>query len=130
MHIAPYLSAFGLLTVLHAARVISLRIKHKVSLGTGNIPQLERMIRVFGNHAEYVPIGLILLFALEFIVAPVWYIHLAGMLLLIGRIVHAVGLSRSTGGGKARTAGMLLTFASLLISSVGVLIWSFLGPSI
>jgi uncharacterized membrane protein YecN with MAPEG domain len=130
MHTAPYFSAFGLLTIVHSARVIRLRRQHQVGLGHGNIPELERMIRVFGNHAEYVPVGLILLFALEFVQAPVWYLHLTGLLLLVGRIIHALGLGRTAGASRGRVAGMMMTFASLLLSSAGVLIWSFLGPSI
>jgi uncharacterized membrane protein YecN with MAPEG domain len=130
MHTAPYFAAFGLLTIVHAIRVIRLRLRHKVGIGHGDIPELERMIRVHGNHSEYVPIGLILLLALEFLQASVWYLHLVGLLLLVGRLLHALALSRSSGGSRARVAGMVLTFSSLFLASIGILIWSFLGPSV
>jgi uncharacterized membrane protein YecN with MAPEG domain len=124
MHTAPYFTAFGLLTILHAARVIVLRVRHKVALGDGGIDELERMMRIFGNHAEYVPLGLVFLIALEFVQAPVWYLHLAGGTLLIGRILHAIGLTKARGTSAGRFIGMNLTFLSLLISSVGISLFS------
>ncbi len=127
MHIAPYLAAFGLLTVLHSYRVVRLRRKHRVGIGHGGHPELERMMRVFGNHSEYVPMGLILLFALEYMDAPVVYLHLVGTLLLVGRILHAAALTKSSSGTPGRIAGMVLTFVSLALGSIGVLIFSFLG---
>ena len=127
MHTAPYFTAFGLLTLLHAIRIIELRRKHRISLGDGNRQDLARLVRVFGNHAEYVPIGLALLIGLEFVQAPVWYMHVCGMTLLAGRILHAIGLTRAT---QERVYGMVLTLVSLLLSSIGVSLWSFLGPSL
>ena len=124
MHTAPYFTAFGFLTVIHAIRVIRLRWKHRVSIGDGGVRELELMMRVFGNHSEYVPIGLILLICLEFVQAPTWHLHLCGMTLLIGRILHAIGLP--TGRPNVfRFIGMNLTFASILIASIGVMYWTF-----
>lgn len=128
MHSAPYFTAFGLLTILHAYRVILLRKRYRVGLGTGGQPELERMIRVFGNHAEFVPIGLILLIGLEFVQAPTWYLHLCGITLLAGRLLHAYGLSKSDGVSFGRFRGMQLTFLSLLLSSIGVTLWSLVVP--
>lgn len=124
MHTAPYFAGFGFLTVYHAMRVVRLRWKHKVALGDGGVPELERMIRVFGNHSEYVPIGLILLVCLEFVQAPVWFLHLSGTTFLLGRILHAMGLSKTRGTSPGRIIGMILTLTSLLIASTGLLIFS------
>jgi uncharacterized membrane protein YecN with MAPEG domain len=127
MHIAPYLAAFGLLTILHSIRVIRLRRQHKVGIGvgTGQYPELERLVRVHGNHTEYVPMGLLLLFALEYMDAPVLFLHLVGAPLLMGRILHAGALSRSHAGTPGRVVGMVLTFLSLFLGSMGVLIFTF-----
>lgn len=128
MHSAPYFTAFGLLTILHAYRVILLRRKYRVGLGSGGHPELEKMIRVLGNHAEYVPIGLILLIGLEFVQAPTWYLHLCGITLLAGRLLHAYGLSKSEGLSFGRYRGVQLTFLSLFLSSIGVTLWSLVVP--
>lgn len=124
MHIAPYLAAFGLLTILHSARVVQSRRKHKIGIGIGH-PELERMVRVFGNHSEYVPMGLILMFALEYMDAPILFLHSVGAPLLIGRCLHAGALSRTTGPTPGRVAGMILTWLSLFLGAMGVLIFSF-----
>ena len=125
MHIAPYIAAFGFLTIFHAIQVIRLRWKHRVPLGSGGNLELERMIRVHGNHSEYVPMGLILLFALEYMEAPVLFIHLVGTTFLIGRIFHGIGLGRSPGPSKERVVGMIVSLTSLALGSLGVLIFSF-----
>lgn len=128
MHTALYFTVFGLLTVFHAYRVIKLRKKYRVGIGDGGHPELTRMIRVHGNHIEFVPIGLILLIALEFVQSPVWYLHLCGMTLLAGRLLHAYGLSQTEGVSFGRLRGMQLTLLSLLLSSVGITLWSFVVP--
>ena len=129
MHTAPYFTAFGLLYIVNAWRVISLRRKHRVGLGHGDIPDLRRAIRVFGNFTEWVPMGLILLIALEFEQAPFWYQHLMGGSLLLGRIIHSVGLSRSHGASPGRMIGMILTMFSILVGAVGVSLFSLLLPT-
>lgn len=128
MHSAIYFTAFGLLTIFHGYRVILLRRKFRVGIGSGGHSELEKMIRVHGNHSEYVPIGLILLIGLEFVQAPNWYLHLCGLTLLAGRLLHAYGLSQSEGLSFGRYRGMQLTFFSLILSSIGVTLWSFVVP--
>ncbi|MEK7355885.1 MAG: MAPEG family protein [Bdellovibrionota bacterium] len=123
MHTAPYFAALGLLTIVHGIRVISLRWKHRVSLGDGGIPELNVMIRIFGNNAEYAPLGLILLAALEFVQAPVWYLHATGMTLVMGRLLHAYGLPKAP-LNFGRASGVILTFISLALSSVGVMLFT------
>lgn len=130
MHTAPYFAAFGILTVLHALRVIRLRIKHKIPFGDGGIENLARMIRVFGNFTEFVPMGLLLLIALEFVQAPVWFMHTSGAAFLAGRTIHAIALGSGTGVNFGRRAGMVLTFLSLLLSSFGILFWSMMEPGL
>ena len=129
MHTAPYFTAFGLLYIIHAARVISLRRRHKVGLGHGDIPDLERASRIFGNFSEWVPIGLILLIGLEIVQAPIWYLHLTGGTLLLGRILHSLGLMKSRGHSPGRFAGMILTMTSILLGAVGVSLFSLLLPA-
>lgn len=126
MHTAPYFTAFGLLTIFHSWRVIRLRRKHRVALGDGGVAELARMIRIFGNFTEYVPMGLVLLIALEIVQAPTWFMHLCGITLLLGRILHAMGLQRSD--LQPRVVGMYLTHTSLALASIGVMIWTFVGP--
>jgi uncharacterized protein len=125
MHTAPYFTALGLMAIMNSIRVVQLRIKHRISLGDGGHEDLIRAIRIFGNFTEYVPLGLVLLAALEFVQAPVWYMHICGALLLIGRILHAIGLL-GKGSTPPRVIGMVLTYIMLTLSSVGVTLFSLL----
>lgn len=124
MHVAPYLSLFGFTAIFHALRVIRLRMKYKISTGDGGNPELARMIRVFGNFSEFVPLGLILLVACELVQAPVWFLHLQAGCLVVGRTLHAMGLGRIAGRSHPRFFGMVLTFTSLALGSLGVLVFS------
>jgi uncharacterized membrane protein YecN with MAPEG domain len=122
MHSAPYFTAFGLLTILHSLRLSQLRWRYKVQFGDGGQPELAHRIRVFGNFIEYVPLGLILVIALEFVQAPSWYVHFAGFTLLAGHYLHALGLGNTK--PRFQVVGMVLTHASLLVSSLGISFWS------
>jgi hypothetical protein len=48
-------------------------------------------------------------------------IHAVGATLTIGRILHAVGLSRSVGTSLPRLLGMILTWLAYLIAIVAIL---------
>ena len=73
-----------------------------------------RLTRVHANFAEYVPLCLILMALAELQDKTVWTIHLIGMLLMAGRVVHAFGVSRQPELTNLRVVGMVLTFAALV----------------
>ena len=94
--------------------VIGLRKKNKVGLGSGGHEDLERAIRAQGNFAEYVPFGIILMACLELNGAPWWLVAIPGVALIIGRLIHAVGINTPPPDFSKRVLGMKLTFATLL----------------
>ena len=94
--------------------VIGLRKKNKVGLGSGGHEDLERVIRAQGNFAEYVPFGIILMACLELNGAPWWLVAILGVALIIGRLIHAVGINTPPPDFSKRVLGMKLTFATLL----------------
>ena len=73
--------------------VIGLRRKNKVGLGSGGHEDLERAIRAQGNFAEYVPFGIILIACLELNGATWWLVAIPGLALIIGRLIHAIGIN-------------------------------------
>lgn len=114
-----------LLILVLSLLVVRLRNKHKVFLGDEGIPELAQAIRAFGNATEYVPPGLAGLIVLDLSGATPLVIHIAGFILLVGRVTHAVGLSNSVGTSIPRALGMTMTWcayvfliAALLISSI------------
>lgn len=104
--------------------VIGLRRKNKVGLGSGGHEDLERAIRAQGNFAEYVPIGLILIACLELNGAPWWLVALPGITLIIGRLIHAVGINEPPPNFSNRVLGMKFTFYTLIALVLMNLGWS------
>lgn len=121
----------GLLVFLYiflTALVIRARLKNRVSLGAGGYEDLERYIRAHGNFVETVPFALILLLTLELQHASIYLIHLLGLMLLIGRIVHPMTIIKAKYSvGKGRMIGMILTLSMILISGLACLYFYFLS---
>lgn len=105
-------------------RVVPLRAAAQASLGTGGNPALERAIRAQGNFAEYVPFALLLLALAEAGGAPGWVLHPLGGLLLLGRCIHAWGITRLKEDIRIRAAGMIATFTTIALAAVAALVAS------
>lgn len=113
---ALYASLCALLIVKLSMDVIAVRRKHKIGLGDGGNDELQAAIRAQGNATEYIPITLILMFLLENIVVYNWIIHLAGITLLTGRIIHAIGIKHQD--IKKRALGMKITLYLIIALSI------------
>ena len=100
------------------------RRKHHIEIGDGGVPALNQAIRAFGNAAEYVPAALVGLGVLALVGAMPLLIHPIGFLLFVGRIMHAVGLSRSTGVSWLRTAGVLATWIAYVALAAALLFYA------
>ena len=95
MEITPSVHAAALWVGLHlilllvlSMLVVRQRRRHRIELGHGDIPELDRAIRAFGNASEYVPAGLAAIVVLAMAGAPILVIHAMGLTLLTGRIVR------------------------------------------
>ncbi|MFT5758136.1 MAG: putative membrane protein YecN with MAPEG domain [Alteromonadaceae bacterium] len=111
----------GILTLLFmvlAFNIIRLRYKFKVGVGDGEQPQLIKAIRVHGNFAEHVPITLILLACYELNGGDAMWLHILGASIFIGRILHVVGLTKTTGVSTQRQFGMISIFLVMMILAV------------
>ncbi|MDO9078342.1 MAG: MAPEG family protein [Brevundimonas sp.] len=113
-----------LLMLLLSVRVVLNRRKHKVLLGDGGGSQITLPGRVFGNAAEYVPVGVGALALLAMLGMPVMAVHAVGGVLLAGRLIHAVGLSdkKPTVG---RVLGMALTYTALFTAGGMLVVHAF-----
>lgn len=104
--------------------VIGLRRKNRIGLGSGGHEDLERAIRAQGNFAEYVPFGIILIACLELNGAPWWLVAIPGITLIIGRLIHAVGINQPPPDFTKRVLGMQFTFGTLITLAVFNLCWA------
>lgn len=127
MTILPvYAALLALLFVLLSIRTIRTRHSRKVALGHGDDPAMLRAMRVHANFAEYVPLALLLIYFVETGSHAPWLVHLLGSALLLGRLCHAFGMSRTPESFRYRVAGMGLTFTVILVSTVHILITALL----
>ena len=110
---ALYAALIALLLIVLGLRVVALRRRHRVGIGDGGQGGLQRAIRVHANAVEWgLPVLLLLLVA-ELNRASPLLLHVAGIALVAGRVLHALGLSSRTGISFGRTGGMVLTVAAL-----------------
>lgn len=119
-HFLPVTSSFAIVFtifyIILAARVIRYRRSKLISIGDGGSEEIGRAIRAHGNFAEYVPYTMLLLFLLEVQDAPKWQPFVCASLLLIGRVLHARGLTVVKDRKLPfRFWGMLLTFTSQIL---------------
>lgn len=120
-----YISLNLILNLLLAYRVSAVRQKLNIMTGTGDQDPLYKSSRAHTVNAEYTPIGLIGLLGLFILTASVWVIHAAGIALTLGRLLHALGLLRSSEATAPRLWGTLLTWIGQLIAALGCLYYIF-----
>ena len=118
---ALYAASLAVLAVGLGGRVAMLRVRLRVGIGDGAKGELARAIRVHANLLETAPIALLLLLIAEATAAlgPA-ALHGAGVMLVVGRLLHAFGLGRSAGASPGRFIGMLLSWAVTLALAVAV----------
>ena len=104
--------------VMLSINVIRARRRHKSGIGTGRNISVERVIRVHANLAEYVPFALLLIVLLELKKANCMLLIVLFSVLLIGRLVHAFGVSMENERFAYRVGGMAMTFAVILIAAL------------
>jgi len=113
-----YASLLALLFIGLAINVIRLRYKYKVGIGDGSQPLLAKAIRVHANFSEYVPITLFLLACYEVNGGSSLLLHVFGASIFVGRILHNIGLIKTTGVSKQRKLGMISIFLVMIILAV------------
>jgi uncharacterized membrane protein YecN with MAPEG domain len=121
--VTPFYAALcGLLLLALSVNVARVRRKYRVYIGNGDEIGLLQAIRVQANFIEYVPLCLLLLFLLELSRQPAWALHLLGAALVVGRILHAIGLGSRPGISLGRFTGTGLTWIMLAAASVWLLV--------
>lgn len=105
--------AAAIVNIWLALRIVTLRWKAKVLLGDGGNTLLATRMRAQLNFVEYTPFVLILMGLIEFAEGTSKWLWGAGILYILGRILHPFGLDRGT-VNPLRGVGILTTFIVLL----------------
>jgi uncharacterized membrane protein YecN with MAPEG domain len=123
------LYAFAFYTALNALIMLVLgmlvtraRVTTQTDIGDAGKPEMAGPLRAHANNTEWVPMALLMMWTLSISVfgAPIWIIHAMGGTLTVGRILHSIGLSRSTGPSALRFVGMILTWIAYVIGVVAL----------
>ncbi|ELQ6119231.1 MAPEG family protein [Cronobacter sakazakii] len=110
---ALYAVLGALLLMKFSFDVVRLRMQYRVAYGDGGFSELQSAIRIHGNAVEYLPIGLLLLLFMEMNGAQNWMLHVCGLLLLVGRLMHYYGYHHRL--LRWRRSGMSTTYIALLM---------------
>ena len=120
--VAFYAAINALLMLVLGMLVVRARVSTRTEIGDGADPGLLGPLRAHGNNTEYVPMAVLLMMILYALGASVGVIHAVGATLTVGRILHAIGISRNVGASAPRLVGMVLTWLSYIIAIV-VTLW-------
>jgi uncharacterized protein len=120
-----YIGLAAILLMVLSVRVMRLRYKYRVGIGDGGQQELALAIRAQANFVEYVPIALLLLLCVDLVGDSKLVVHILGILLILGRICHAIGLSRDPGRSPGRAIGVVLTFLVLIVGAVLAILGTF-----
>ena len=115
-------SLLAVLYLILSVRVIGARRTERVSLGDKGNAQVLRRMRVHSNFAEYTPLALLLLLMLELMGGAYWLLYGLGLFLLVGRSIHAYGVSCEPEPFNFRVMGMVLTFTVIAAASLANLV--------
>ncbi len=117
-----YAALLALLFIALSVRTLRLRRRLQIAVGDAGNATMLRAMRVHSNFAEYVPLTLLLIAFVELGGAAAWRVHLFCMCLLVGRCVHAYGVSQLKENYRFRVAGMVFTLYCLAAAAVYLLL--------
>ena len=114
-----YAGLLGLILLWLSFRVVMVvRARGEVSLGDDGNPEFTTLVRAQGNFVEYVPLAVLLLGIDELGGTSGMWLHVMGAALVLGRVMHPLGMRPTPGVSPLRFLGTLLTWLVLLAASV------------
>lgn len=116
-----YAAILAIIFVALSFRTLLLRRARGIPIGVGNDPLLARATRAHSNFAEYVPIALLLLYMLEARTNIGMGLHVLGVSLIVGRLVHAYGVSQVDEDYRFRVFGMVITLGTIISAAARIL---------
>jgi uncharacterized membrane protein YecN with MAPEG domain len=123
---ALYLAIFALFSSYLAFLPGKIRGSSGISIGDGGRPDLLLAMRRHANFVEYVPFFMTMFAVLELNGAPPMFLHSIGSLMIVARVLHAVGIKADTIQSLPRGIGAGGTLLLSLVAT-GMLIYQFLG---
>ncbi|WP_316013222.1 MAPEG family protein [Roseobacter sp. HKCCA0434] len=119
--VAFYAGLNGLVFLWLFVRVMQVRRAEKVWMGDAGNKRLIRAQRGQGNFVEIVPFALIQMTLMSALDTPVFVLHLFGIALTLGRVLHARHFTQNDAPGWQRMYGTILSLTVILLGSLGLI---------
>ena len=119
---ALYIALNAIVTIVLAFNVVRVRVKTQTQIGDGGKEEMLRAIRAHGNNVEYVPLTLVALVTLALLQSSILILHVVGVALTVGRVLHGLGLNTNSGASLGRGLGIMLTLVALITAIVALLL--------
>ncbi|MGB3179713.1 MAG: MAPEG family protein [Albidovulum sp.] len=116
-----YTGLLGLVMIVLQMLVVIARARHDTLFGDGGKMEVMLPMRRHGNFIETVPIALIAMALAETQGLGAPWLHGAGALLLVSRLIHPFGLTVSKAALALRVAGTTGTWIATLIPVLALL---------
>lgn len=118
---ALYAGLNGLILMWLGAHVGRTRMRLRIGMGDAGHPEMIRAMRGQANFVEYVPFVLVELALMALLGTPAWVVHLFGLALTAGRVLHGLHFTQGDAPGWQRSAGAALTMLALVGASAGLI---------
>lgn len=115
---ALYGSILALLIVVLGVNVTVHRFRYGVMLGDGDKPLLRRVVRMHGNAVENVPICVVLMGLYELDGGRPTFLHIAGIALILGRLLYVGPLWTDGGPNAIRATGVTITWLTTVALAI------------
>jgi len=127
LFVTPVIAAVcAVLLLILSARTLLRRRATGIGIGTSakgeDDVQLSRAIRAHGNFVEYTPTVLILMMLMEFRGGSPTTLAIIGCIFIVGRVIHAVGISREPENYRFRVIGMVTTLGAIIALTTRLLL--------
>lgn len=123
-----YAPILALLFIVLSNIVSAQRAKYRVSIGDGGETQLLLWMRRHGNLAENLALTLILIGLAELRGLPGMWLHAMGIVLILSRLIHAIGLNATNPAAPLRIVGGTGT-QIVQVAAIGYLLWTQFAPA-
>lgn len=118
LHITSlFAGLLGFLIIFLAYKVVAFRQNKKVGIGDAGHKDGILVIRTHANALEYIPMFLILMGLYESNGGSPMVLYIVGSVMVVARLLHAMGLSKTAGTSFGRFYGTLFTWIMILTLS-------------
>ncbi len=125
--VALYAGLNGLILLWLAVHVGQTRRRLRIGMGDAGDPEMVRAMRGQANFVEYVPLVLLQMAVMALMGTPGWVIHLFGVALTLGRLLHGWHFVQTDAPGWQRAGGSALTLLPLLAGSLVLAVHALFG---